>query len=477
MNELKKELMKHIEIIEKEQIPKVKNDRYCLKFHLMPPTGWLNDPNGLCQFHGENHVFFQYCPFDATGGLKVWGHYISKDWIHWEYKGTPFVPDYPYDCHGIYSGCAWIEDSKMHLFYTGNVKYDGQYDYILEGRDANVIHAISKDGIQFEEKECLLKKEDYPKEYTCHIRDPKVWKENEIYYMVLGGRKKEEKGAVLLYQSKDLKQWSWVQELTTKETFGYMWECPDLFRLKGQTILSVSPQGLERGTYQYQNIYQSGYFLVEGDYCSDYQLSEFKEWDMGFDFYAPQTFQDEKGRRILIGWMGLPDMEEEYKNPTVESGWQHTLTLPRQLTIQEKTILQYPIEEINLLREECIEIEDGIPVSIENGIFDLELLEVQDTSCSIQIQNGLLFEYKNQEFSMKFINEIGMGRKERKAHIKELKSVRILADRSAIEVYINHGEYVFSTRFYPLEENRTILVDCKNSRKLLWTMKEMSVIL
>lgn len=27
----------------------------------------------------------------------------------------------------------------------------------------------------------------------------------------------------------------------------------------------------------------------------------------GFDIYATQTFQDEQGRRILIGWMGIPD--------------------------------------------------------------------------------------------------------------------------------------------------------------------------
>ena len=28
-------------------------------FHLMAPTGWLNDPNGLCQLGDQSHVFFQ----------------------------------------------------------------------------------------------------------------------------------------------------------------------------------------------------------------------------------------------------------------------------------------------------------------------------------------------------------------------------------------------------------------------------------
>ncbi len=41
------------------------DDGWRLKFHLMPPAGWLNDPNGLCQFRGEYHVFLQ-----SAGGCR-----------------------------------------------------------------------------------------------------------------------------------------------------------------------------------------------------------------------------------------------------------------------------------------------------------------------------------------------------------------------------------------------------------------------
>ena len=47
--------------------------------------------------------------------------------------------------------------------------------------------------------------------------------------MILGGRQKGDKGAVLFYRSEDLKNWKFDHELTTENTFGYMWECPDLF--------------------------------------------------------------------------------------------------------------------------------------------------------------------------------------------------------------------------------------------------------
>lgn len=70
-------------------------------------------------------------------------------------------------------------------------------------------------------------------------------------------------GAVLIYKSEDLKNWDYDKEITTEEPFGYMWECPDLFEIDGEQALSISPQGLEREEYRFQNIYQSGYFLLK----------------------------------------------------------------------------------------------------------------------------------------------------------------------------------------------------------------------
>lgn len=35
----------------------VKNDPYRLAYHMMPPIGWMNDPNGLIQLNGIYHLF------------------------------------------------------------------------------------------------------------------------------------------------------------------------------------------------------------------------------------------------------------------------------------------------------------------------------------------------------------------------------------------------------------------------------------
>ena len=156
-----------------------------LTHHLMPPVGWLNDPNGLCWYKGRYHVFFQYSPFEANGGLKFWGHYTSEDLVDWKYEGTALYPDSPYDCHGVYSGSALAESEKLHLFFTGNVKIDGDYDYINEGRETSTLHVESEDGIHFGDKEEIISFEKYPEEHC--IKAPELLREGGVGEDIIHG--------------------------------------------------------------------------------------------------------------------------------------------------------------------------------------------------------------------------------------------------------------------------------------------------
>lgn len=475
MSTLTKVLEKNVAAIEKNA--DMTEGKFRLGHHLMPPVGWLNDPNGLCWYKGKYHVFFQYAPFDVEGGLKFWGHYTSEDMIDWKYEGTALYPDSSYDCHGVYSGSALVDDGKLHLFFTGNVKIDGDYDYINEGRETSTLHVESEDGIHFSNKEEVISFSEYPEEFTCHIRDPKVWKENGKYFMVLGGRLKGDKGAVLVYESGDLKEWKLLRTITTLEVFGYMWECPDYFELDGEKILSVSPQGLTREEFRFQNIYQSGYFILKEDGSVD--VKDFREWDMGFDFYAPQTFTDVQGRRILIGWMGMPDADEEYVNKTIEEGWQHCLTVPRELKLKDGKILQYPVKELENLRKEKTVLNDensAVELRVEvNEGFDLVLEEIALTGSSFQISMGgqMLFRYENGTAEIGFPGVTGAGRKVRKAQINELRNIRFLVDTSAAEIYLNDGETVFSTRYYPDREDLLLKIQGGKFKGNLWNLRRM----
>lgn len=460
------------------------NDKWRLGFHLMPPTGWLNDPNGLCQFKGEYHVFFQYTPDNPDGGMKYWGHYTSRDLLNWEYAGIALSPDEDFERNGVYSGSALIAEGKMNLYYTGNVKLIGDYNYITDGRQGNTVLVSSEDGITFEKKECLMTNEDYPSNLTCHVRDPKVVTGESIgskdgnYYMFLGARTNKDEGEVLVYRSNTLKDWQLVNTISSEEKFGYMWECPDAFMLGNKKILSISPQGVAQKGVDYQNIYQAGYYEVVGDFDRTYQLNEFKEWDRGFDFYAPQSFRDEKGRRILIGWIGMPD-EPAQSNPTVEQGWQNALTVPRDVFLQNGKVVQYPVEELYGLRKEAVILESG-QVSEKLKMYDAEIELLEDTDITVTISGAINLQYsKNRQmFTVSFDQEknIGHGRKERSVRLEYCQSIRILADTSCLEIYINHGEEVFTTRFYTEDGMSNFRITKGAASVTYWEMKPMKVV-
>ena len=429
--------------------------RFRQKLHLMPPVGWLNDPNGLCQFKGVYHAFFQYSPLNAEGGVKMWGHYTSRDMIDWEYQGVTLYPDQPFDCSGVYSGCAFIEDGEMYLYYTGNVKLEDRddYDYVNSGREANTVLVTSTDGVHFGRKRLLMKNSDYPADLTLHVRDPKVWKENGVYYMLQGARTKEDSGQAIVFRSEDKLHWSFHSRIKTNDKFGYMWECPDYFEVDGTKILSASVQGLTGDEWKERNVYQSGYFVVDGDILGEYSLSDYRLWDYGFDYYAPQSFETDDGRRIQIGWMGMPDCEE-YTNRTIEDGWQHCFTFPREVFVKDGIVRQRLIRELE--ERKILSEETKNRLETKNyTVYEAVVSDISDDQFHAVLSENLIVRYENNRFEIEFINsrnnKVSCGRKCRSVEIDHLTDVRILSDESSVEIFVNDGAYVFSTRYYPEE--------------------------
>ena len=429
----------------------ITDSRWNPKFHIFPQDGgWVNDPNGLCQTDGVYHAFYQYRPDAADGSGRVfWGHSVSQDLVHWEFKGAPIAPDTDLDRDGAYSGSALVEDGVMKLYYTGNVKLPGDYDYTKAGRFSNTILVESRDGgSSFTPKRAVMTNADYPADISCHIRDPKVWKEGGKYYMVLGARTKADKGEVICFSSEDATHWKTEKILTTDEPFGYMWECPDLFALGGEKFLSVCPQGVKPDGILYNNIYQSGYFTLQ-----DGRLQDFTEWDRGFDFYAPQSFEDEQGRRLLIGWMGMSD--SPFPNPSTRVGWQHMLTLPRVLETYEKDgkirIAQRLIPEIGLLHGAPEEIRPGTD-SRPHSCFHAELVN-RGGDFSVRF-GDMELHYSEAQGRMALLftswsGSLGAGRSGRRAIVGNARKLDIVIDVSSAEIFVNDGEEVFTTRIYP----------------------------
>jgi len=416
--------------------------------HLEPPRGWMNDPNGLCWFQGRYHVFFQYGPDDAGGrGQKCWGHYESPDLLRWQFDGVALRPDTAEDRDGVYSGSAAADGDVLRLFYTGNVKYPGDYDYISAGREGNVLSVSTRDGRTMGAKQLLLTNRDYPGNCSCHVRDPKVWREDGGWKMVLGARSRDDQGRVLVYHSPDGIHWHRAAVVCGQQPFGYMWECPDFFRLDGRSVLSVSPQGLPHEHLRFQNVYQSGWFPVEGT-LERGRLGSFAEWDMGFDFYAPQTFEAPDGRRLMIGWMGLPDCP--YENPTAALGWQHCLTVPRELFFDGgERLCQRPARELDALLGEERSLSAGQETAIS---LPFQAEAAPEGDFSLTLAGGLTLRWDSGAglCSLTFTDQtLGGGRTVRLANLARCRSLRLLADTSSLEFYLDGGAAVFSTRFYP----------------------------
>lgn len=435
--------------IKKQLKTKTSQDPYRLGFHIMPPTGWLNDPNGLCQFKGRNHIYFQYTPFTPTWGMKSWGHYTTSDWTTYTEEEPFLFADCEYDKDGVYSGSAWVSDDEIHYFYTGNVKYtDGKYNYITDGREQNTITLTSKDGFTYQDKTLVFANKDYPVEMSCHVRDPMIFQKHDAYYMVLGARSNTDVGCVLLYKSSDLIEWSYHMTISADKPFGYMWECPNLIELQGKTYLVCCPQGVPQEGYQYQNVYQFGYFELRLDLDKkEYELSSFQELDKGFDIYAPQIFQDEQGRHILLAWMGIPDATYDNQK-SIEQGWQHALTLPRQLCVEDGILCQKPLVEFQSLRKH-MSVYEAKDTFLCNAPTMYEV-QVSFKTCNefeIQLRDGVVLTYHKQVLSLLF-DACGCGRDSRKSMIPMIKQLQIFMDTSSVEVFINGGQEVFTSRYY-----------------------------
>ncbi len=175
-----------------------------------------------------------------------------------------------------------------------------------------------------------------------HFRDPKVWKHQDAWYMVLGGML-EGRGKVLLYSSTNLVNWHYVSIVTESDgTMGYMYACPDFFHIAQTEVLMFCPEGAS----QIGEPRTSGYYLGNLNYAQGkFEMSVFRKLDHGFDFYAPQTTCDDQGRRILMGWMPMDGL-------SVNKQWAGVRTIPREITLDDQGKIKIrPVTEMKRLRK------------------------------------------------------------------------------------------------------------------------------
>ncbi len=380
---------------------KLASDPLRPQYHLLPAHNWMNDPNAPIFFRGRYHMFHQYNPEAAVWGNMNWAHATSPDMIHWRNEPialspTPGGPDRD----GVFSGSAVLDKGTPTVFYTGVAPPDAESDATL------------RDGVHtWREVQCLAVAQDenlrmWKKRAEPVIaappaglavtgfRDPCLWKEGEHWMLILGSGILHKGGAVLLYSSRDLRQWTYLHPLVQGSAgsnqsvnpvdTGEMWECPDFFPLGDKHVLLISTMGRVRwkvGTYANQ------VFTPEKEGVVDWGA-----------YYAAKSMLDANGNRILWGWITETRTDAEL----IAAGWAGAMSLPRILSLNSKNELQMEVAPaVQQLRAAHTNITyDASPTARQKL---LETLRLHDLAGELKLE----FRPKTDEFEIRLQSESG----------------------------------------------------------------------
>ena len=346
-----------------------KNDFNRPKYHILPAANWTNESHGLIYYKGRYHIFNQKNGTNLYLGQINWGHFSSPDLVQWTEHRPVLTPEPGYDQYGIWSGHAVIDDTgKPAIMYTGG-----------SSKDFGMCLANSVDStlIEWKKYEGNPLVQGPPKQFSrIDFRDPYLWKEGDIWYMIVGFGLVEnevEKGTVLLYKSTDMKNWEYLHPLFVgdpeKDGSGIFWEMPVFWKMNGKYILSVNP-------IPYKGkpaiaLYWVGDF-VNGKFVPDHKMP--KKLEVVNRLLSPSVARDKEGRTIAIAI--IPD--EIHAEAQLRQGWTHLFSIPRTWELKNGEIYQQPHPNLKKLREtkqdfESTILKDNKHLLLSGGTHQLEI--------------------------------------------------------------------------------------------------------
>ena len=487
-----------------ESRKKLETEKYRPIYHYINPEGNLNDPNGLCYWKGNWHLFYQaYPPEDPR---QHWGHAISKDLIHW--KDLPYAI-YPNPERAVFSGSTFVEENRVIAMYHGS-------------RLGNMV-AVSSDPLLLN-WEKITGKAVIPLQGTTgfplpyNVFDPSIWKKDSVYYSLSAGRTPTGPGgkevrADFLFRSKDLAVWEYMHEFVEGDRFTLIGDdgaCPYFWPIGNRYIMPFFS-------------HMSGGQYLLGDY--DKQRDKFVVTSHGkFNHgavgpggvHAPSATPDGKGGVVIIFNMNPA-------KPTI--GWNQIMTLPRLLTLAgPDELTMEPAGDIESLRYNHQHVGPINLVANKETVLNnikgnaIEIIAEFDTSSASSIEINVLRSPKKEEYTrISVYRERGFSQgrpnvsvpgqqqavrksivvldpsyssqladarsrppEQAEVMIKpnELVKLRIFIDKSVVEVFVN-GKQALATRVYPgRDDSITLSLLSQGKNTLLksldaWQMKNI----
>ena len=313
-------------------------------YHFLPPSGWINDPNGLLVVDGRLHLFYQHNPDGPYHDRIHWGHAVSDDLLHWRHLPIALRPGpEAFDARGCWSGCAVVHDGVPTLLYTGidpqvQCLATGDADWETWRKHPTPVIDAPPPGVPVVG--------DPPE-----MRDPFLWRQDDAWHLLLGSgliAYGGAEGALLHYRSDDLRAWRYLG-VAHRGRFGpdpLVWECPNLFELDGRHVVMVSEQLEFRHTYVQTGGFDGAAFTPAWSGIADH----------GHVFYAGLTVEHPVHRRLLFGWI-----KERRPDAVVRarSRWSGALSLARVMGVDAHgRLTMAPAPEYAALRRDPVVVRD-----------------------------------------------------------------------------------------------------------------------
>ena len=440
-------------------------DPYRPLYHFSSPENYMNDPNGLCQWQGRYHMFYQFRP---TGVDRVhWGHTVSDDLIHWRDLPMALYPDVERDC---FSGQTLVEEGRVIAIYHGT-------------QSGNAIATASDPLLLNWEKHpdnpVIPGTNQGPGEVGYRVFDPCIWKEEDGYYSISGTYQDGERGIDAvgvdhLFRSKDLADWEYLGSLMEDAFFAEPGE--------DAAVPNFWPIGNGRHMLLLFSHKRAGRYYI-GKYDSDthrfspesHGRMNYGPWVVG-SLHAPSATIDDSGR-----YLGIFNLHKGRDTEETDE----MMTLPRHYWLDSTNSLQMaPVNEVEGLRSDHrsinpVEIPGNKEVVLEGiGGKAIELRATIDPGAAREV--GLyvlrspdgtertrvsLYPNDHRRFDTSSLQvdvsessvrddvwarsaEIGPLELNR----DELLELRIFIDRSVIEVFANDRQCL-TVRVYPGLDN------------------------
>ena len=259
--------------------------------------------------------------------------------------------------------------------------------------------------------------------------------------MTFGVSSAEKRGQMWLFSSDDMVRWTYERVLFEHpDPNVFMLECPDFFPIKDaegneKWVIGFSAMGAKASGFMNRNVSNAGYMIGTWTPGEAFQPeTEFRLWDCGHNYYAPQSFNDGE-RQIVYGWMSPSDLTD-FGAISLGVNGEQTIADDAEAVEIEMTI------DLNASTAE----RAGLKIhATEDGAYTYVAFDDQIGRVVIDRQSAAQGDrgYRTAPLSAE---ELASG---------ELK-LRVFVDRGCVEVYVNDGRQVMSSFSYASEGPRAI---------------------